>query len=180
MTARLSDVCSWDGLVPWFQGSFLIAGSLQVPTQGSPSLYVEPIKRALQIALMVEEKGEFAELPNGIMFKRGHVTQRYAKNYFNAFESLQVTVEVGDQNITIGYKLGLANMLRDIVLGLALIIFIFSLVPTSRGVLLVVLLSSLAYIGEFSILRYLEYRARIWLERVAQAPAAVTMNAEET
>ena len=78
MTARLSDICNWDGLVPRFRDSFLIVGSLQVPTQGTPSLYVEPIKRALQTALMGEEKGEFAEFPNGIMFKRGHVAQRYA------------------------------------------------------------------------------------------------------
>ena len=161
--------------MPRLRDRFLIAGSLHVPTQGSPSLYVEPIKRALQIALMVEEKGEFAELPNGIMFKRGHVAQRYAQNHFNAFDSLQITVEAGDQSITINYKLGLANVLRDLVFGLALVISIFFVMPTLRGVLLAVFLISLAYIVKFAILRYLEHRARTWLERVAQASAAVTM-----
>ena len=156
-----------------FGNKFFISDSLQIPTKGPSLLYIEPVKQALQTALLAEERGDFTELPNGIVFKRGHVAQRYAKNHFNAFDSLCLTVEANDHGVIVNYKLGLMNAVRDFALVSTIIVVMLLVLPTLRGLLLAVLIAGLAYAIEVAVYRSLELRARAWLERVAQVPAGV-------
>ena len=166
--------------MPQFRKRLFVSDSLQIPTKGPPSLYVEPVKRALQVALLSEEQGEFTELPNGIMFKRGYVAQRYAPNHFNAFDSLCLTVKADSHGVVVSYRLGLKNALQKLVFIVVISASMILVWTNLRGVLLATFIGFLACAVQAAISRILELRARTWLERVAQAPAAVTRTVGET